>query len=104
VPAVVETPLEAALVLKRARELGLGGVLLANPVSQGLPYEEVARMVEEAGRQAARQGVHGKALTPYLLRKLSELSQGETDRVNERLLLENARVAAQVALAWAGLE
>jgi pseudouridine-5'-phosphate glycosidase len=76
VPAVVETPLEAALVLKRAWELGLGGVLLANPVSQGLPYEEVARMVEEAGRQAARQGVHGKALTPYLLRKLSELSQG----------------------------
>ncbi|MFX7518114.1 pseudouridine-5'-phosphate glycosidase [Acinetobacter baumannii] len=46
----------------------------------------------------------GKALTPYLLRRLSELSQGETDRVNERLLLENARLAARVALAFAGLE
>ncbi|WP_117236758.1 pseudouridine-5'-phosphate glycosidase [Thermus sediminis] len=104
VPARVETPLEAAQVLRRARELGLGAVLLVNPVSQGLPYEEVARMVEEANRQAAREGVHGKALTPYLLRRLSELSEGETDRVNGRLLLENARLAAQVALALAGLE
>ena len=88
----------------RARALGLGGVLLVNPVSQGLPYEQVALWVEEAGRMAAREGVFGKALTPYLLRKLSELSSGETDRVNRRLLLENARLAARVALALAGLE
>ena len=74
--------MEAARVYLRARALGLGGVLLVNPVSQGLPYEQVA----------------------YLLRKLSELSSGETDRVNRRLLLENARLAARVALALAGLE
>ncbi|GAA6744261.1 pseudouridine-5'-phosphate glycosidase [Thermus antranikianii] len=104
VPARVETPLEAALVLRKSRELGLGAVLLVNPVSQGLPYEEVVLWVEEASHQAAREGVFGKALTPYLLRRLSELSRGETDRVNERLLLENARLAARVALAWAGLE
>ncbi|MFN4073772.1 MAG: pseudouridine-5'-phosphate glycosidase [Thermus sp.] len=104
VPARVETPLEAALLLRKSRELGLGAVLLVNPVSQGLSYEEVALWVEEANRQAAREGIFGKALTPYLLRRLSELSQGETDRVNERLLLENARLAARVALAFAGLE
>ncbi|MFN4231524.1 pseudouridine-5'-phosphate glycosidase [Thermus sp.] len=104
VPARVETPLEAALVLRKSRELGLGAVLLVNPVSQGLSYEEVALWVEEANRQAAREGIFGKALTPYLLRRLSELSHGETDRVNERLLLENARLAARVALAFAGLE
>jgi len=104
VPARVETPLEAALVLRKSRELGLGAVLLVNPVSQGLPYEEVVLWVEEASHQAAREGVFGKALTPYLLRRLSELSRGETDRVNERLLLENARLAARVALAFAGLE
>ncbi|WP_019551605.1 pseudouridine-5'-phosphate glycosidase [Thermus scotoductus] len=104
VPARVETPLEAALILRKSRELGLGAVLLVNPVSQGLPYEEVALWVEEANHQVAREGVFGKALTPYLLRRLSELSQGETDRVNERLLLENARLAARVALAFAGLE
>ncbi|MFD3005367.1 pseudouridine-5'-phosphate glycosidase [Thermus tengchongensis] len=104
VPARVETPLEAALVLRKSRELGLGAVLLVNPVSQGLPYEEVASWVEEANHQAAREGIFGKALTPYLLRRLSELSQGETDRVNQRLLLENARLAARVALAFAGLE
>lgn len=104
VPARVESPLEAARVYRKARELGLGAVLLVNPVSQGLPYERVAAWVEEANGQAAREGIYGKALTPYLLRRLSELSGGETDRVNERLLLENARLAAQVALALAGLE
>ena len=104
VPARVDTPMEAARVYLRARALGLGGVLLVNPVSQGLPYERVALWVEEAGRMAAREGVFGKALTPYLLRTLSELSSGETDRVNRRLLLENARLAARVALALAGLE
>lgn len=104
VPARVETPLEAALILRKSRELGLGAVLLVNPVSQGLPYEEVALWVEEANHQAAREGVFGKGLTPYLLRRLSELSQGETDRVNGRLLLENARLAARVALAFAGLK
>ncbi len=104
VPARVESPLEAARVYRKARELGLGAVLLVNPVSRGLPYEQVAAWVEEANGEAARAGVFGKALTPYLLRRLSELSGGETDRVNERLLLENARLAAQVALALAGLE
>ncbi|TBH21750.1 pseudouridine-5'-phosphate glycosidase [Thermus thermamylovorans] len=104
VPARVETPLEAARVYRQARELGLGAVLLANPVSQGLPYERVAAWVAEANHRAAREGVLGQALTPYLLRRLSELSGGETDRVNGRLLLENARLAARVALALAGLE
>lgn len=103
-PARVETPLEAALLLREARALGLGAVLLMNPVSQGLPYGEVARWVEEANRMAAREGVRGKALTPYLLRRLSELSGGETDRVNRRLLEENARLAARVSLALMGLE
>lgn len=104
VPARVDTPLEAALLFRKAQALGLGAVLLVNPVSQGLPYEKVARMVAEANRQAAREGLAGKALTPYLLRRLSELSDGETDRVNGRLLLENARLAARVAVALAGLE
>ncbi|GAA6732996.1 pseudouridine-5'-phosphate glycosidase [Thermus oshimai] len=103
-PARVETPLEAALLLQKARALGLGAVLLLNPVSQGLPYGEVAGWVEEANRMAAREGIRGKALTPYLLRRLSELSGGETDRVNRRLLLENARLAARVSLALSGLE
>lgn len=104
VPARVDTPFEAALLFRKAKALGLGAVLLVNPVSQGLPYEEVARMVAEANRQAAREGVAGKALTPYLLRRLAKLSGGETDRVNRRLLWENARLAAQVAVALAGLE
>ncbi|GGM91533.1 pseudouridine-5'-phosphate glycosidase [Thermus composti] len=104
VPARVDTPMEAARVFLEAKALGLGAVLLVNPVSEGLPYEKVAAWVEEVTHRAAREGIHGKALTPFLLRRLSELSQGETDRVNQRLLLENARLAARVALALSGIE
>ncbi len=103
-PARVETPLEAARVYREAKALGLGGVLLFNPVSEGLPYQEVQAHVEEANREARRLGVTGKDLTPYLLKRLAERTQGRSLEVNRRLLVENARLAAQVALALAGIE
>jgi pseudouridine-5'-phosphate glycosidase len=99
-PARVETPGEAAGVLQASRTLGLpAATLVLNPVSEGLEYAQVQDWVQEANREAAAGGVKGKALTPFLLRKLSELSGGLTDQVNLRLLRENAALAAQIALA-----
>jgi pseudouridine-5'-phosphate glycosidase len=72
-----------------------------NPVEGGLGFDEVRTWVEAAEREARRQGVFGKALTPFLLRRLSELSGGETDRVNGRLLRANARLGAEIAVALA---
>ncbi len=103
-PAWVETPEEAARIYRKSLALGLGGVLLVQPPPEGLPFAQVVRWVAQAQEEALRAGVRGKALTPYLLRRLSELSDGETDRVNRLLLLENARLAARVAQALAGLE
>lgn len=100
-PARVETPEEAAALYREARALGLGGVLLFNPVSEGLPFQEVQAHVEEANREARRLGVGGKALTPFLLRRLAERTGGRSLEVNRRLLLENARLAARVARALA---
>ncbi len=102
-PARVESPEEAAAVFKAQRALGLPSALLVfNPVSEGLPFEQVGAWVEAANREARAQGIHGKALTPFLLRRLAELSGGETDRANRRLLVENARLAAAIARALAG--
>jgi pseudouridine-5'-phosphate glycosidase len=99
-PARVETPAQAAQVLKASRSLGLpGATLVLNPVSEGLDYTRVQSWVEQANRDAAEAGIKGKALTPFLLRKLSELSGGQTDTVNLRLLRENAALAGQIAAA-----
>jgi pseudouridine-5'-phosphate glycosidase len=102
-PARVESPEEAARAFRAARELGLpGATLVLNPVSQGLDFAQVEGWVKSATQEAARTGVHGKALTPYLLSRLAELSGGQTVSVNLRLLEENARLAAQIAVALAG--
>ncbi|GEM86539.1 pseudouridine-5'-phosphate glycosidase [Meiothermus granaticius] len=101
-PARVETPQEAAQAFRAARELGLPGAsLILNPVSQGLDFAQVEVWVQSATQEAARAGVQGKALTPYLLSRLAELSGGQTVQVNLRLLEENARLAAQIAVALA---
>lgn len=99
-PARVESAQEAAAAFRAARELGLpGATLVLNPVSQGLDFKVVGQWVEQATQEAARAGVQGKSLTPFLLRRLSELSGGQTDAVNLRLLEENTRLAAQIAAA-----
>jgi len=101
-PARVQSPQEAVLAYKAAHELGLPGAsLVLNPVSQGLEFEQVQQWVERATQEAARTGLQGKALTPFLLRRISELSGGQTDVVNLRLLEENARLAGKIAVALA---
>ncbi len=99
-PVRYENTAEVALAFKRAEALSLpSATLVFNPVSQGLDYHTVQTWVRQANREAMEQGVVGKALTPFMLRRMSELSGGETDQVNLRLLEENARLAAQLAAA-----
>ena len=99
-PARAETPAEAARVLQASRSLGLpGATLVLNPVSEGLEYDQVQSWVRQANQEAGASGVKGKSLTPFLLRRLSELSDGLTDQVNLRLLRENAALAARIAVA-----
>lgn len=101
-PSRVDTPAEAAAVLMAQESLGLpAGVLLSNPVSAGLSEEEFAGWLAVARSNAASAGVRGRATTPYLLATLAELSGGGTMTVNLRLLEENARLAARVAVAYA---
>jgi pseudouridine-5'-phosphate glycosidase len=61
----------------------------------------VARALAEAEAAAARQGVTGKDLTPFLLGRLAETTQGATLRANLALLRNNAAVAATIAGALA---
>jgi pseudouridine-5'-phosphate glycosidase len=88
-------------LLRAQWSAGLGGVLIANPVPEAaaLSQEDVEGWISTALQEAG--GISGKDLTPYLLRRLAELSKGATSRCNEALLEHNAGVAAEIAVGLA---
>jgi pseudouridine-5'-phosphate glycosidase len=93
---------ELAQMVRMHWELQLpSGVLIANPppVDVALARDRVEGLIAEALAGAEEKGVRGKAVTPFLLSYLAELSGGETLRVNVALLRNNAELAARVAVA-----
>ncbi|MGQ9586131.1 MAG: pseudouridine-5'-phosphate glycosidase [Anaerolineae bacterium] len=102
VSARVETPEEVAELARRQWGLGLEKALVVGvpvPEEAAIPREQVEAATEEATRDAEACGIWGKALTPFLLARVSKLTGGESLRANQALLLQNAAVAAQVALS-----
>jgi pseudouridine-5'-phosphate glycosidase len=99
----VDTPDEAAAIARATAALGVGAAtLLCNPIpaSAAMDAEEVAAASLEAEARAERDGVTGKARTPYLLAALAELTGGRSLEANLALLQDNARVAGEVAVAY----
>jgi pseudouridylate synthase len=101
VPAVVATSQEVARIAQTQWQLdGSSGLLLARPPASSLDIEPI---VAEAVQRVRRQGVTGQAVTPAVLTLVEELSDGRNVEVNQRLIADNAGLAAQVAVAYAGL-
>jgi pseudouridine-5'-phosphate glycosidase len=75
--------------------------VLANPPAQSL--DDVEPLIERALADAVRAGVTGQAVTPFVLDFLHRESGGLTLEVNRRLIADNAALAAEVAVAYAGL-
>ncbi len=81
-------------------EMGLqSAVLVANPLpeTESIPQSEMEPLIAQASAEAMKQGIHGQALTPFLLSRISALSAGKSLKANLALLLNNARLAAQIA-------
>jgi pseudouridine-5'-phosphate glycosidase len=78
------------------------GVIVAQPVAAevALPADQVEPMIERALADAAAANVRGAALTPFLLARLHELSEGRSLAANRRLLEDNAALAAEIAVAY----
>jgi pseudouridine-5'-phosphate glycosidase len=94
--ARVDDPTAAARLLHATWGTGGMGVVVGVPPPRELPLAR--ELVEQA---AAGQGdVHGAAVTPLLLGRIAELSGGESVEVNVELVVNNARVAAECAVAW----
>jgi pseudouridine-5'-phosphate glycosidase len=99
VSARVDTPKQAAALLSAHWELKGAGIVLAQPVDPAvaLSPEEFGTALARAENLAATANVRGPALTPFLLARLAEITEGKTLRTNQALVLANARLAAQVA-------
>ena len=76
-------------------------VLVANPVPLGeaISKSEMEPYIEQASKEAQKKKIHGKELTPFLLQHINELTKGKSMRANLSLLLNNARLASQIAHA-----
>ena len=100
----VDSAAEAAALWRAHRGMGLPGALLLcvpPPAEAALDADAVERAIAVALEGARRRGVRGKAVTPYLLRAVAESTGGRSLDANVALLLNNARIAAEVAVAVA---
>ncbi len=100
----LESPLEIAKLLKKQWEIGLYGVLIANPVAEEhqLDAGQIEKAILEAVAEAEKQGIKGKAITPFLLAKIENLTGGKSLQTNINLVLNNARLGAEIAVAFCG--
>jgi len=97
----LDTAGEVAKLLAIQSDLNMGGVLIANPIPESDAWEASAieGFIAQALADAEAQGVEGKATTPFLLQRIFELTGGKSLESNIALVKNNAKVAAQIAVA-----
>ncbi len=101
-PIRMDHPEEIAKAHLMRASLGLpGGQLVANPIpaADEIPAETLAPVIAQAQRDADAHGIKGKAVTPYLLQRIFELTEGRSLRANIALVRNNAKLAARIAQA-----
>lgn len=96
----IDDPAQIAEMMKAKEELGLrGGILIANPIPEEdeIPYAEMDVVIQKALKECKEKGVTGKRITPFLLDKVKELTEGRSLEANIKLVLNNAEVGARIA-------
>jgi pseudouridine-5'-phosphate glycosidase len=104
VSARLDSPQEVVAFAETHWGLGMdSAILVCQPLSpeEEIPQERIDGAIQQARQEAHTQGIHGQPLTPFLLARLSELTGGESLKANLKLLKNNAKLAAQIAQAWA---
>lgn len=100
VSARADTPQEVASIARAHWDLGMPGAVLVvqpPPPEVALPPEAVDGAIQQALQEAEERGLRGQAVTPFLLERVSELTQGSSLQANLGLLRNNAHLAAEIA-------
>lgn len=100
---IAERPEEAVAIALRHWEMnGASAVLVCVPIPAEfeIPAQEIEAAIEHAIAKAVREGIQGKAVTPFLLSEMTSLTDGRTLDANRALLVNNAEVAAQIAACF----
>ncbi|MFT4001047.1 MAG: pseudouridine-5'-phosphate glycosidase [Rhizobium sp.] len=103
-PLTLNSPAAIANFQTTREQLGIdGGMLIANPVPEAaeIPREEMEIYIQRAIDSAERDEVSGKAVTPYLLSTIFDITEGRSLKTNIALVENNARLAAEIAVALA---
>ena len=98
----VDTPEELAAVFAAERALGYkGGLLCTNPIPEeySMPADVINAAIDQAVAESVAQGIHGKAVTPFLLARVKDITGGDSLEANIKLVLNNAALAAKTAAA-----
>ncbi len=99
-PLRLDSPDEIAHFIKARKQLcAAGGVLVTNPVEpeHEIPNAEMAQHIEQALSEAGNQQITGKDVTPWLLQRIMELTNGKSLTTNQHLIKNNAKLACEVA-------
>ena len=99
----IDSPKEVASFARAHWDIGMKSAVLVcqpPPVNAALPRQTVDRAIKQAKHEAHEKGIHGQTFTPFLLQRLIELTDGDTLRANLALLLNNGKLAGQIARAW----
>ena len=99
----LDTPEQVAAAFKVQNNLGLkGGMLVTNPIPEEYAMDDtiINQAIEQALKEMNELGIHGKEATPFLLAKVKDLTGGDSLESNIRLVLNNAKVASQIAGAY----
>lgn len=102
VDARANSTAEVVAMMRAQRDLGIDSALLVTvpvPAEFEISQEQLQTVLDQALESATRNGIGGRELTPFLLTQMAERSEGSTLRANIALLENNARVAAEIAVA-----
>jgi pseudouridine-5'-phosphate glycosidase len=99
----LDHPEEIAEMAKIQWKLGMtGGLIVANPIPDEASFDAIAidRAINEAISDMNKEGIKGKDTTPYLLKRITEITGGASLKSNIALVLNNCRLAAEIATAY----
>tara|TARA_B110000238_G_scaffold172342_1_gene190753 strand:+ start:826 stop:1734 length:909 start_codon:yes stop_codon:yes gene_type:complete len=100
-PSRMDSTAEIAEAFRIRQELGLsGGQLIANPIpsSEEIPWPEISKVINQSISECQELKIKGKEVTPFLLNRIFEITNGKSLEANKALIINNARLAAKIAV------